>query len=196
MSARPRAAAAAFTAALLLASGTPGTAEASTAPAHRTTTSRVHITGCPAGCTVTAWRSTIPTGASSEGALDTASVRHGRAVLHVPTSVTRYLFFLVADRADHQAGEGLVGVALRYDGTRVGQVVSAPQAARAAAGYDCWAGTTLSDVTFRFRAQLFPSVVNGFRRDSLRVWSVRVVRTAGPSATTFHGALPKQDAAC
>lgn len=174
------------------AAGMTGTATA----AERTTILRVRIADCPVGCAVQAWQPNDAVIGRSTEPLDSATVRHGLAVLTVPTSATRGLFFIVVDKAQHQAGEGLVGVVLRYDSDRIGRRVSATEAAHASKGYDCWAGTSRSDVTFRFQAQLFPSVVNGFRGTSLRVWSTRAVRTAGLSADTFHGALPKQDLGC
>ena len=169
------------------------------AVALRMTTLRFVISDCPPGCTVQVWHSTIyaPTHlVPTSQVLASVRVRHARAVVRVPTAVTHGLFFMVSDTAKHQAGEGEVGVALRYAGFPVGQTVTAGQSDRAKLGADCWAGTRRADVTFRFKAKVFRSIVNGFKDESMRVWASPGVRTFGPMAQTFHGGLPKQDNDC
>lgn len=159
------------------------------------TTLRFVITGCPPGCSIAAFNGVILP-KNDEQALDKATVHSGRAVLHVPTALTKPLFFIVDDAAHDQAGEGLVGVVTRYEADTVGQVVSAEHAAKQRKAADCWVGTTRADVTFRLRAQRFASVVNGFPGHSLRVWASPAVRSTGPMAETFEGARPKQDISC
>ncbi len=128
--------------------------------------------------------------------LASVRVRNGRAEVRVPTAVTHGLLFLVADAAGHAAGEGEVGVALRYAGFAVGRTVTNRESDRARLGADCWAGTTRADVTFRLQAEVFSSVVNGYKGDSMRVWASPGVRTFGPMTQTFRGSLPKQDTDC
>lgn len=118
------------------------------------TTIRIKVTGCN-GCKIFAhdsahrdW-STVKHGYSR--ILDRAKVRNGKATLKVPTAQTPGMSFAVYD-GPYSTGGGVPMVAVRYQGKAVGETVSEYEAAGAATGSFCWAGTDRKRVSMRFAA--------------------------------------------